>query len=95
MWLLDSALGHNTGAGHRDFDNILFHHIFVVTWAPDLPQDHQRSKHRHRVVVRIFKLVDDAAITKTLGKGDLTREPVVVSVSPEGDNQTEQTSTIC
>lgn len=51
--------------------------------APSLHQYLQRSEDGHRVEVPVFVLADDAALTETLGEGDLRRDPVQVFVGSE------------
>lgn len=51
--------------------------------APSLNQYRQRSEDGYRVEVPVFVLVDDAALTETLGDGDLRRDPAEVFVDSE------------
>lgn len=50
-----------------------------------LSQHHQLSKHGHRVVAKIFLLVDDTAVVEALCSGDFIWEPAVFRLYPEAD----------
>lgn len=75
-----SNFGPYTSATHRDFDTRLLDSICVCVLTLGLYQDHHRSPNLHRVVVVHLAPVDDASLTKALGKDDVTWIPAVVSV---------------
>lgn len=62
-------------------DKLLLDSICVCVLTLGLHQDQHRSPNLHRVVVVHFAPVDDASLTKALGKDDVTWMPAVVSVN--------------
>lgn len=87
--ITQTQLGCSTGTGHRDTEGFLCEHILLwVTITLSLPHDYHGRKHQHRVEAQVFLPVDDASPTEALCKGDSGRNPVILLVDAEGDNQT-------